>query len=74
VLAEIKADTELASITVAVLTSSADEHDVLRARKLQADRYITRPVGFTGFRDVIREVEKLHNILVVTLPPVPPAV
>jgi CheY-like chemotaxis protein len=70
VLAEIKVDKQLAIIPVVVLTTSTSEQDVLRAQKLKADSYITKPVEFMRFLDVVREVESFH-LFVVTLTPVP---
>ena len=70
VLAEIKVDKQLAIIPVMVLTTSTSEQDVLRAQKLKADSYITKPVEFMRFLDVVREVESFH-LFVVTLTPVP---
>ncbi|MGO8925831.1 MAG: response regulator [Limisphaerales bacterium] len=69
VLAEIKADETLATIPVVVLTSSPFEQDMLRAQELQADSYVTKPVEFMKFLDVVREVESFY-LFVVTLPPV----
>ena len=70
VLAEIKADQKLATIPVVVLTCSTSEQDMLRAQELQADSYITKPVEFMRFLDVVREVASFY-LFVVTLPPVP---
>jgi DNA-binding response OmpR family regulator len=70
VLAELKADRTLATIPVVVMTLSTSEQDVLRAQELQADSYITKPVEFMRFLEVVREVESFH-LFVVTLPPVP---
>ena len=67
VLAEIKADKNLATIPVVVLTSSDAEQDVLRAQKLQVNSYITKPVEFAQFLDVVRSIESFH-LFVVTLP------
>ena len=70
VLAEIKADQTLATIPVVVLTTSTSEQDMLRAQELQADSYITKPVEFMRFLEVVREVESFY-LFVVALPPVP---
>jgi two-component system response regulator len=70
VLAEIKANPSLATIPVVVLTASAAEHDVLRAQELQAHSYITKPVEFAQFLDVVRTIESFY-LFVVTLPPFP---
>ena len=53
-----------------VLTISTSEQDYLRAQELQADSYITKPVEFMKFLDVVREVESFY-LFVMTLPPVP---
>ena len=46
VLAELKADENLQTIPVVVLTTSRAEQDVLRAYQLHANCYITKPVDF----------------------------
>ena len=68
VLAEMKADEELRSIPVVVLTTSRSEEDVLRAYDLHANCYITKPVGLDQF---LRIVESIHGfwLSIVTLPP-----
>ncbi len=47
-LREIKADEKLRSIPVIVLTTSADEEEVVRSYDLGANSYITKPVSFDG--------------------------
>jgi CheY-like chemotaxis protein len=47
-LAEIKNNPDLAHIPVVVLTTSAEEEDVLRTYELGANSYITKPVTFEG--------------------------
>ena len=68
VLAEIKADQDLRTIPVVVLTTSRAEQDVLRAYNLHANCYITKPVDFEQFLDVVRSIESFW-LFVVTLPP-----
>jgi len=68
VLAEIKADPDLKSIPVVVLTTSKAQEDVLRAYELQASCYITKPVDFDKFLEVIKSLEDFW-LTVVTLPP-----
>ena len=68
VLAELKADAELKSIPVVVLTSSRAEQDILRAYDLHANCYITKPVDFDQFISMIRSIEAFW-LFVVTLPP-----
>ena len=67
VLAELKAQPEFAKIPVVVLTTSKAEQDVLRSYELHANCYITKPVDFTSFLDVIQTIEKFW-LAVVTLP------
>ncbi len=67
VLAEIKADPELRIIPVVVLTTSKAEEDVLKAYGLHANCYITKPVDFASFAEVVRSIEQFW-FTVVTLP------
>lgn len=52
-LREIKADPELRSIPVVVLTTSKAEEDILRTYDLGANSYITKPVSFEGLIQVM---------------------
>jgi CheY-like chemotaxis protein len=67
VLAEIKADPELRRIPVVVLTTSSAEEDVLRSYDLHANAYITKPVDFANFVNVVRQVDDFF-FTVVRLP------
>ena len=67
VLAELKADPDLKTIPVVVLTMSRAEADIFRAYELQANCYITKPLDFVQFLDVIRTIEHFW-LGVVTLP------
>ncbi|MGI9594631.1 MAG: response regulator [Acidimicrobiales bacterium] len=53
VLTEIRADPVLRATPVVVLTTSADEGDVLRAYRRGANAYITKPDGLEGWLRVI---------------------
>jgi CheY-like chemotaxis protein len=68
VLKEIKEDDELCRIPVVVLTSSEAEEDVVRSYELHANAYLTKPVDFDGFLDVIHTLEEFW-LEVVKLPP-----
>ena len=57
VLAAIKADRDLKSIPVLVLTTSRARSDVDRAYELQANCFITKPVDVGQFFEIIDEVE-----------------
>ena len=67
VLAEIKADEDLKRIPVVVLTTSKDEQDVLKSYELNANCYVSKPVDFDQFIDVVRSIENFW-LSVVTLP------
>ena len=67
VLAEIKSDPGLRSIPVVVLTTSKAEEDVLRSYKLHANAYVTKPVDFERFIEVVRQIDEFF-VTVVKLP------
>ena len=67
VLAEIKADPDLRRIPVVVLTTSSAEEDVLRSYDLHANAYVTKPVDFERFVDVVRQIDEFY-FTVVRLP------
>lgn len=67
VLTRVKADEALRRIPVVVLTSSAAESDILKAYNLGANCYITKPVGFAEFGDVIKAIDAFW-FTVVRLP------
>jgi two-component system, chemotaxis family, response regulator Rcp1 len=68
VLAEVKADDRLKTIPVVVLTTSRAEEDILRAYGLHANCYITKPVDFVRFAEVVRAIEHFW-FTIVSLPP-----
>jgi two-component system, chemotaxis family, response regulator Rcp1 len=67
VLADIKADPDLKTIPVVVLTTSRAEQDVLHSYQLQANCYITKPVDLEQFIHVVKSIEDFW-FTVVTLP------
>jgi len=67
VLKEIKADDELRSIPVVILTTSEAEEDVLRSYNLHANAYVTKPVDFERFIGVVRDIDEFF-VSVVKLP------
>jgi len=68
VLAEIKADEDLKSIPVVVLTASKDEEDVLKSYNLHANCYITKPIDLHQFIRVVKAIEDFW-LTIVRLPP-----
>jgi CheY-like chemotaxis protein len=67
VLAEIKADEDLRTIPVVVLTTSGAEEDILRSYQLHANAYVTKPVDFARFIQVVRQIDNFF-VSVVRLP------
>jgi CheY-like chemotaxis protein len=67
VLAELKDDPELRVIPVVILTTSQAEEDILRSYRLHANAYVTKPVDFERFIEVIRQIDRFF-ITVVELP------
>ncbi len=57
VLKEIRNDPELTDLPVVVLTTSQDEEDICRSYKLHANCFITKPVDFMKFSEIIRQIE-----------------
>jgi CheY-like chemotaxis protein len=68
VLAEIKADPTLQTIPVVVLTTSRAEQDIARSYNLHANCYVTKPVDFERFLEVVHSIESFW-LYIVTLPP-----
>lgn len=56
VLAELKTDSELASIPVLVLSSSAAEQDITESYRAHANCYLQKPTGLPGFTKLAASV------------------
>ena len=67
VLKSIKSNEALASIPVIVLTTSKADEDVLKSYELHANSFITKPVDWPQFMNVIRLIEE-YWFTVVKLP------
>jgi two-component system, chemotaxis family, response regulator Rcp1 len=68
VLAEMKDDEDLRRIPVIVMTTSAAEADVVASYDCHANAFITKPVDFERFIEVVRSIESFW-LSVVHLPP-----
>jgi CheY-like chemotaxis protein len=68
VLAEVKTDPGLSMIPVVVLTTSQSEEDVMRSYKMHANAYITKPVDFDRFGQIVQQIDEFF-IGIVKLPP-----
>jgi CheY-like chemotaxis protein len=67
VLREIKADPDLRSIPVVVLTTSEADEDILSSYDLHANAYVTKPVDFDNFIRIVRQIDDFF-VSVVKLP------
>ncbi len=67
VLAEIKADENLGSIPVVVLTTSTAQQDLLYSYGLRANSYVNKPIDRDRFNDMIKSVME-YWINISTLP------
>ncbi|HEY3470893.1 MAG TPA: response regulator [Amycolatopsis sp.] len=67
VLGEIKRDPDLRTIPVVVLTTSEAEEDIARSYDLHANAYVTKPVDFEKFVEVVRKIDDFW-LTVVKLP------
>jgi CheY-like chemotaxis protein len=64
VLAELKADPELKVIPVVILTTSQAEQDILRSYALHANAYVSKPVDFERFMEVIQQIDNFFITVV----------
>jgi two-component system, chemotaxis family, response regulator Rcp1 len=67
VLAELVADDKLNHIPVVILTTSAEDQDILNMYKLRCSSYIVKPVDFDQFLRVIRGIGD-YWLTIVILP------
>jgi two-component system response regulator len=58
VLKRIKGDPRTSAIPVVVLTSSAEERDVMSTYQTGANSYIVKPVDFEQFTESVRDIGK----------------
>lgn len=56
VLKVIKADEELKTIPVVMLTSSSMERDLVQSYKLGANAYVVKPVDFLEFMESVKKI------------------
>lgn len=56
VLRQVRADPVLRVVPVVLLTSSAEERDIAECYRLGANSFVTKPVDFTHFQEVIGDI------------------
>jgi CheY-like chemotaxis protein len=67
VLEELKSNEATRSIPVIVLSTSSDRRDIEKAKELQVDRFISKPLEISEFIDAISKIEAFW-IQLVKLP------
>ena len=67
VLKRIKADPDLQTIPVVLLTTSSEDGDVIQGYKYGANSYVTKPVRFKDYVEKIKNI-KSYWIFTNTLP------
>lgn len=67
VLKAVKGDPALRAIPIVVLTTSESDEDILRSYELHANAYITKPVDFERFIEVVQRTNDFY-VNVVKLP------
>jgi len=70
VLAAVKADIDLKTIPIVILTTSDAESDITRSYQLQANCYLTKPVRLEEFEALVKSVNDFW-LTKVKLPNVP---
>ena len=63
VLQRLKSDDMLRTVPVVVLTSSAEESDIVRSYELGVNSYLVKPVDFSQFMDAIAQAGLYWAIL-----------
>jgi len=58
VLAELKANLDLRSIPVLILTTSNSDEDIVKSYKLQASCYVTKPMDLDKFSDIVKSMDQ----------------
>lgn len=70
VLAEVKGNAELSTIPVIVLSTSTADEDVAHSYQLHANAYITKPVDYDDFHEVVKSINEFF-LTIVRLPSQP---
>jgi two-component system response regulator len=73
VLKRVRADPELRTLPVVVMTSSREDRDLTESYQLGVNSYILKPVDFAQFADVVEQLGMYWVILNQPPPQVPPS-
>jgi two-component system response regulator len=68
VLRRIRGDEKTALLSVVILTSSAEEKDIIQGYRLGANAYVQKPIDFNEFAEAIKQLGLFWLILNKPLP------
>ncbi len=68
VLAEVRADESLKLIPIVILTASKAEKDIVQSYDLKCNCYVTKPIDFDQFKQVVEAIDEFW-FSIVKLPP-----
>jgi CheY-like chemotaxis protein len=63
VLKQVKSDPNLRTLPIVVLTSSREEHDLVRSYTLGTNAYVVKPLDFRQFMEAVRELGLFWAVL-----------
>jgi CheY-like chemotaxis protein len=63
VLRQVKADAELKTIPVVMLTSSREEQDLVRSYGLGVNAYVVKPVAFSDFMEAVKALGQFWAVI-----------
>lgn len=63
VLEQVKADDQLSSIPIVILTTSREEKDLVRSYKLGVNAYVVKPVAFHEFLEAVQDLGVFWAVL-----------
>jgi CheY-like chemotaxis protein len=63
VLRQVKSDPQLKSIPIVMLTSSREEHDVIRSYNLGVNAYVVKPVVFKEFMEAVKALGQFWAVV-----------
>lgn len=63
VLRAVKADADLKTIPIVVLTSSKEERDLVESYRLGVNAYVVKPVGFANFVKAVKDTGQFWAVL-----------